>query len=58
MNSSSVASGLHPNERQELALKVLSKQELITQLAKKKQVSRKFLYQQKAIAQGGINFRL
>lgn len=55
MNSFSIASGLHSNERQELTVKVLSKQEPITQLAKEKQVSRKFLYQQKAIAEGALN---
>ncbi len=54
MNSSSVASGLHPHQRQELAVKVLSKQEPITQVAKEEQVSRKFLYQQKAIAEGAL----
>lgn len=54
VNSSSVASGLHPHQRQELAVKVLSKQEPITQVAKEEQVSRKFLYQQKAIAEGAL----
>ncbi len=50
MNSSSVASGLHPLQRQEIAVKVLSQQEPITQIAQEEQVSRKFVYQQKAIA--------
>ena len=53
--SSSVASALHPNERQQLAVKVLSKQEPITQIAKQKQVSRKFIDQQKAIAIEALN---
>ena len=56
MNSSHcVASTLHPNERQQLAVKVLSKQEPITRIAQQEQVSRKFLYQQKAIAEGALN---
>ncbi len=53
--SSSVASGLQPLHRQELAVKVLSKREPISHLAKQEQVSRKFLYQQKAIAQKALN---
>ncbi len=48
--SSSVASRLQPRHRQEIAVKVLSQQEPITQIAKEEQVSRKFVYQQKAIA--------
>jgi hypothetical protein len=55
VNSSSVASGLQPLQRQELAVKVLSKQEPITQIAHQEQVSRKFIYQQKAIAQQALN---
>ncbi len=54
MNSSSVASGLHPHQRQQLAVQVLSKQETISQIAQQEQVSRKFLYQQKAIAEGAL----
>ena len=55
MNStSSVASGLHPNERQQLAVKILSKQESVSHLANQEQVSRKFLYQQKEIAQKAL----
>ncbi len=53
--SSSVASRLHPLQRQEIAVKVLSKQEPITQIAHQEQVSRKFIYQQKAIAQEALN---
>ncbi len=53
--SSSVASALQPRHRQELAIKVLSKQEPISQIAQQEQVSRKFLYQQKAIAQQALN---
>ena len=56
MNPSlSVASSLHPHQRQQLAVQVLSKQEPITQIAQQEQVSRKFLYQQKAIAEGALN---
>ena len=55
MNQScSVASGLHPLQRQEIAVKVLAKQEPISHLAKQEQVSRKFLYQQKEIAEGAL----
>ncbi len=54
-SSSSVASGLQPRYRQELAINVLSKQEPISHIAKQKQVSRQFLYQQKAIAQQALN---
>lgn len=53
--SSSVASALQPRHRQELAINVLSKQESVSQIAKQEQVSRKFLYQQKAIAQQALN---
>ena len=52
--SSSVASRLQSHQRQQLALDVLSKQEPISQIAKQEQVSRKFLYQQKAIAQQAL----
>ena len=53
--SNCVASGLHPLQRQEIAVKVLTKQEPITQIAQQKQVSRKFIYQQKAIAEAALN---
>ncbi|MEM8831107.1 MAG: hypothetical protein AAGE96_17375 [Cyanobacteria bacterium P01_G01_bin.19] len=56
MNStSSIASGLQARDRQQLAINVLSQQEPISQIAKQEQVSRKFLYQQKAIAQLALN---
>ncbi|WP_019506146.1 hypothetical protein [Pleurocapsa sp. PCC 7319] len=56
MNStSSVASGLQPLQRQAMAVKVLTKQEPITEIAKEEQVSRKFVYQQQAIAQIALN---
>ncbi len=58
MNSSSVASGLHPLQRQQLAVQVLSKQEPISQIAQQEQVSRKFLYQHKAIAIEALNTAL
>ncbi len=53
--SSSVASRLQPLHRQEIAVKVLSKQKPITQIANQEQVSRKFIYQQKAIAIEALN---
>ena len=53
--SSSVASRLHPLYRQEIAVKVLSRQEPISQIANQEQVSRKFIYQQKAIAKLALN---
>ena len=56
MNSSpSVALGLQPLHRQDLAVKVLSKKEKISHLAHQEGVSRKFLYQQKAMAQQALN---
>ena len=54
-SSSSVASRLLPHHRQEIAVKVLAKQEPITQIANQEQVSRKFLDQQKAIAIEALN---
>ena len=53
--SPSVASRLHPLQHQEIAVKVLTKQEPITQIANQEQVSRKFIYQQKAIAIEALN---
>ena len=53
--SNCVASSLHPLQRQELAVKVLSKKSKISHLAHKEGVSRKFLYQQKDIAQKALN---
>ena len=52
--SNCVASHLHPLQRQELAVKVLSQQEPITQIAQQEQVSRKFVDQQKAIAMASV----
>lgn len=54
-SSSSVASRLQPHHRQEIAVKVLSKQEPISHIAHQEQVSRKFLYQQKEIAQKALH---
>ena len=54
-SSSSVASGLQPLHRQDLAVKVLSKKEKISHLAHQEGVSRKFLYQQGNIAQLALN---
>ena len=53
-----VASHLHPRQRQKLAIKVRSKQEAVSQIAQEKQVSRKFLYQQKVIAEKALNWSL
>lgn len=53
--SNCVASSLHPLQRQEIAVKVLTKQEPITKIAQQKQVSRKFVYQQRAIAQQALD---
>ena len=56
MNSSScIASGLQPLDRQDLAIKVLAKKEKISHLANQEQVSRKFLYQQRDLAQKALN---
>ena len=48
--TSSVDASLPPRIRKHLAVKVLSKQEAITQIAEQYDVSRKFLYQQKETA--------
>ncbi len=53
--SNCVASSLHPLQRQELAVKVLSKKSKISHLAHEEGVSRKFLYQQQDIAQKALN---
>jgi hypothetical protein len=53
--SSSVASALQPLDRQDLALKILAKNEKISHLAHQEGVSRRFLYQQKGIAQVALN---
>ena len=53
--SSSVASRLQSHHRQQLAINVLSKQEPISYIANQEQVSRKFLYQQTAIAQQALD---
>jgi hypothetical protein len=50
-----VASSLPSCHRQELAVKVISKQEPVSHIARNEQVSRKFLYRQKAIAQNALN---
>ena len=56
MNSySSVASRLRPRQRQELAIKILSKHQPISHLAQQEQVSRKFLHQQKNLACEALN---
>ena len=53
--SPSVASCLQPRQRQDLAVKVLSKKSKISHLAAQQRVSRKFLYQQRDIAQLALN---
>ncbi len=56
MNSSvCVAYGLSSEHRQQLAVKVISKQEPVSHIARNEQVSRKFLYQQKDIAKNALN---
>ena len=56
MNSAvCVASGLPSSHRQQLAVKVISSQEPVSHIARNEQVSRKFLYQQKDIAQNALN---
>ncbi|MCH2247490.1 MAG: hypothetical protein MK111_23140, partial [Crocosphaera sp.] len=50
-----VASGLSSSYRQQLAVKVISKNQLVSHIAKNEKVSRKFLYQQKDIAQNALN---
>ena len=55
MNSAfCVASSLPFCHRQELAVKVISKQEPVSHIARNEQVSRKFLYKQKSIAQTAL----
>lgn len=53
--SPSVASGLQARQRQDLAVKVLSKKSKISHLAHEEGVSRKFLYQQQDIAEKALN---
>ncbi|MDJ0728290.1 MAG: hypothetical protein QNJ38_24620, partial [Prochloraceae cyanobacterium] len=50
----SIAALLDPEQRKKLAIKVLTKNRSITNLAKVEQVSRKFLYQQKKKATDAI----
>ncbi len=50
-----VASGLSSSYRQQLAIKVISKQEPVSHIARNEKVSRKFIYQQKDIAQKSLN---
>ena len=54
-SSSSVASRLRPRQRQELAIKIISKHQPISHLAQQEQVSRKFLHRQKNIARQALN---
>ena len=49
------AAQLKPHQRQEIALRVLTKQETISGIAEKERVSRKFLYKQGYIAQNALN---
>ncbi len=50
-----VAYGLSSEHRQQLAVKVISKQEPVSHIARNEKVSRKFLYQQQDIAQKALN---
>ena len=52
--AASVAASLAPEHRKKLAIKVLAKNQSITNLAREEQVSRKFLYQQKQKATDAI----
>ncbi len=54
--AASVAASLAPEHRKKLAIKVLAKNESITNLALKEQVSRKFLYQQKQKATEALDY--
>lgn len=49
------AAQLKPHQRQEIALRVLTKQETISGIAEKERFSRKFLYKQGYIAQNALN---
>ncbi len=49
------ARGLGSDQRQELAVQALARTETITQLARDRQVSRKFVYQQTATAQQALD---
>ena len=49
-----IAALLAPEQRKKLAIKVLTKNQSITNLAREEQVSRKFLYQQKQKATDAI----
>lgn len=51
----SVASRLPSHHRQQLAVKIISSQEPVSHIARQEKVSRKFLYQQKNIAQQALN---
>ncbi len=51
----SIAALLDPGQRKKLAIKVLTKSQSITNLAREEQVSRKFLYQQKQKAKNAID---
>jgi hypothetical protein len=56
MNQASFpANRLEPHQRQQIALRVLTKQETISGLAEEERVSRKFLYQQGHIARNALN---
>ncbi len=51
----SIAASLAPEHRKNLAIKVLTKNEPLTDLAAREKVSRKFLYQQKSKANIALN---
>jgi hypothetical protein len=53
--ASSPAAQLKPHQRQQIALRVLTKQETISGMAEEKGVSRKFLYKQGYIAKNALN---
>jgi hypothetical protein len=53
--ASSPAAQLKPHQRQQIALRVLTKQETISGMAEEEGVSRQFLYKQGYIAQNALN---
>ncbi|MGK7930122.1 MAG: hypothetical protein AB4041_01635, partial [Microcystaceae cyanobacterium] len=54
-STDSVASRLKPTQRQELAVKMLSKEKPVSRIAREEKVSRPFLYRNQKIAQVALN---
>ncbi len=53
--TASIAASLAPEQRKNLAIQVLAKNEPITDLAAREKVSRRFLYRQKSKATNALN---